>query len=81
MDTKKIEDLREGAKEIHAMSDQIINGRKQAAQHRKERRDLSVIVHTSDGVPKLIVALGVLLALFAGGLVAVVAVYGLSAIF
>lgn len=81
MDTKKIEDLRAGAQDIHAMSDQIINGREWAARRRKERRDLSIIVHTSDGVSKFIVALGVLLALFTGGLVAVVAVYGLSAIF
>jgi len=81
MDTKRIEDLRAGAQDIHAMSTQIINGREWAAQRRKDRRDLSIIVHTSDGVQKLIVALGVLLALFTGGLVAVVAVYGLSAVF
>lgn len=81
MDTEKLDELKAGILEISGMAEEIRHGRERACQRRRERKELSILVHTSDGASKLIVALGVLLVLFIGALVAVLAIYGLAAVF
>lgn len=53
-------ELKAGAEAISGMADEIVHGRARARQRKRERTELNILVRTSDGWRKLIVALGVL---------------------